>query len=136
MTEEGNIIDLNVDPTFIEEGIYSLPKDYVKYEKGSMLIKELDQLAGVIKNGDKVTHETYSLFISYQNEAKKILQEYAESNIADSSRVLALMEKLNGICVSLKELDMRHGLLENNKGPTSSKDVQRLRDMLSGYSAN
>ena len=134
--EEGRVTDLNVEPTYIEEGVYSMSKEYAKYEQGNLLIKEIDQLAGVIKAGDNVTSETYSLFISYQNEAKKILQEYAEANVADSSRVLALMEKLNGICISLKELDMRHGLLENNKGPTSSKDVQRLRDMLSGYSAN
>lgn len=115
-----------------------MPKKKVKsmdkgrFEDVFVLINELDQLAADIKHGT-TSAGTYRLFIQYQNEAKRALQEYAELNPADSPRVLEQTQRLNRICSALKTLDKHHDLLQENAGPTSAADILQLRDVLKGY---
>ena len=139
--------------SYVPEGLYNgpvmseaakpwysrlMPKKKVKsmdkgrFEDVFVLINELDQLAANIKHGT-TTAGTYRLFIQYQNEAKRALQEYAELNPADSPRVLEQTQRLNRICSALKTLDKNHNLLQENAGPTSASDILQLRDVLKGY---
>ncbi len=139
--------------TYVPEGVYNgpvmseaakpwyaklMPKKKVKsmdkgrFEDVRVLINELDQLAADIKHGT-TTAGTYRLFIQYQNEAKRALQEYGELNPADSPRVLEQTQRLNRICSALKTLDKHHNLLQENAGPTTAADILQLRDVLKGY---
>lgn len=106
--------------------------DKARFEDVFVLINEIDQLASNIKNGT-TTAGTYRLFIQYQNEAKRALQQYAELNPADSPRVLEQTQRLNRICSALKTLDKHHNLLQENAGPTTAADILQLRDVLKGY---
>ena len=138
---------------YVPEGVYNgpvmsdatkpwyarlMPKKKVKsmdkgrFEDVFVLINELDQLAADIKHGT-TSAGTYRLFIQYQNEAKRALQEYAELNPADSPRVLEQTQRLNRICSALKTLDKHHNLLQENAGPTTAADILQLRDVLKGY---
>ncbi|MBP5616961.1 MAG: hypothetical protein J6X06_04140 [Elusimicrobiaceae bacterium] len=134
LTKDGQLEELAEDMPYIEEGSYTLPTDYAKYEEAQDLIqKDLFQLAHRILNGTGVDVNTYRLFIEYQNRALVDLQQYTMHNLADSKRALDLKRELNGICLTLKKADDMSGILDTNAGPTSKQDIQALRDMLDGF---
>jgi hypothetical protein len=123
---------LSANPSYIEEGTYTLPKGYEKFTEAQALLGEIDNQAAVIRQGKTGSH-TYGKIIDYQNRFKQLLAEYAANNAGESGKVALLNKRLNAIMKALKEADRRSNLLKKKAGPTSEEDIQKMRDVLKGY---
>ena len=131
ISKEGTLETLAETPVYMAEGEYALPQAYEKFEEAKLLIQEMNQLAGKIRDNN-VRSDTYKLFIQYYNRVRDNLTLYGKLNLADSNRVLLMEQELEQLCRALKKGDAMSGILETNKGPVSSSDVQLLRDLLQG----
>ncbi len=129
---DGLLAQVPENPVYVPENQYTMPQEYEKFEETKLLVREMNNLAGQIRDGKGVQNTTYQLFMDYYNRVRDNLVAYSKLNVADSNRVLAMEQELIKICQELKKADATSGLLELNKGPVSMKDVQALRDMLDG----
>ncbi len=123
---------LRASTQYVEEGVYTLPQDYSKYEEARDLVREIKQLILHDVYGGQVTVDTYTNIIEYYNRVHEALPAYKAANMADASRVLALEEELNSILNGLKESQQSVGILDVQAGPTKPADVQALKDLLEG----
>ena len=129
---DGALKEVPQDLGYVPEGQYALPQAYEKFEEAKLLVREMNNLAGQIRDGKGVQSTTYQLFIEYYNRVRDNLVDYSKLNVADSNRVLSMEQELMQICQTLKRADAMSSILETNKGPVSVQDVQALRDMLDG----
>ncbi len=129
---DGLLSELPENPRYVPEGQYTTPQGYEKFEEAKMLVREMNNLAGQIRDGQGVQVTTYQLFIDYYNRVRDNLVDYSKLNVADSNRVLVMEQELMKICQELKKADAMSDILVTNKGPVSMQDVQALRDMLDG----
>lgn len=121
-------------PSYMLEGDFALVDNYRDFMKAKDLINELDVLAKNIKRGGSaVTAETYAQFVRYHTWTKQLLQQYAETNPAESGRVKVEEDRLRSICRSLKLSNARANTLRKNAGKTPAEDVQLLEDILQAY---
>ncbi len=123
---------LNSDLQYIEEGMYDMPAHFEQYQEARSLIHEIQQLVLHDIYGGQVTADTYANIITYYNRVQKALTQYKEANMADSPRVLELNESLNDILRGLKKRQKQLGILDDNAGPTDTKHLQALKDLLAG----
>lgn len=123
---------LNPNLDYVEEGLYSMPANYEKYEEAKNLIREIKQLVSHNIYGGQVTADTYTNLITYYNRVQQALPLYKASNMADSPRVLALEEELRDILRGLKTRQAQLDILDENAGPTSAENIQALKDLLEG----
>lgn len=129
---EPGTLQLRETPGYIEEGLYELPAYYTSYEAARMQLKEIDQMAFNLRNGNQID---YAKFAEYLTRIRANLLQYENANPADSIRVMTARRTLNNVCLLLAQEDKTRGLL--NVLDTDSQQVkqgkQALRDLLSGY---
>ncbi len=120
------------NPVYVEEGLYELPSKYTSYEEARMLIKEIDQMAYNLRQGNPIDYEK---FAEYLTRAREALIEYEKDNPADSIRVMVQRRTLDNLCKLLAQKDKTNGILDIKD--TDSKQIragkQAMRDLLSGY---
>ena len=134
ISANGMLNELPANPMYVTENVYTMPSLYEKFEESKQLVQEMNLLAGRISTGTNVQSNTYALFMDYYNRVRDNLVAYSKLNVADSNRVLVLEQEMYKVCAVLKQQDMSHDILDQNKGPVSQADVQALRDMLNGVS--
>ena len=122
---------LRQDPSYVEENIYKLPKDYGSYESARRVLDEMDQMAYTLSSGTPID---YKKFVDYMLRAREDLLTYEKANTADSKRVNELRRKMDQLCVWLNEQDSQKGFLTilPSDGPNVREGKQAMRDMLDG----
>ena len=124
-------------PAYMEEGAFGMPTNYKNLLEARDIIKELDQLATNIEQGGAaVNANTYSQFVQYHAEAKRLLQTYAAENPSESLIVKLEEEQIRLLCLKLKNANLSHNVLRANAGQTPAKDIQNLEDILRVYEGN
>lgn len=121
-------------PAYMEEGSFAMPINYRNLLEARDIIKELKQLATNIEQGGAaVNANTYSQFVQYHAEAKRLLQTYAAENPSESLVVKWEEARIRWVCLKLKNANLSHNVLRANAGQTPAKDIQNLEDILSVY---
>ncbi|MCI5820895.1 MAG: HAD family phosphatase [Elusimicrobia bacterium] len=117
-------------PAYMEEGSFAMPSNYRNLLEARDIINELKQLATNIEQGGAaVNANTYSQFVQYHAEAKRLLQTYAAENPSESLIVRAEEERIRSVCLGLKNANV----LRAHAGQTPAKDIQDLEDILRVY---
>ena len=121
-------------PAYMEEGSFAMPSNYRNLLEARDIIKELKQLAANIdQGGAAVNANTYSQFVQYHAEAKRLLQTYAAENPSESLIVRVEEERIRLVCLGLKNANALRKVLRANAGQTPEKDIKNLEDILSVY---
>lgn len=117
-------------PAYMEEGSFAMPSNYRNLLEARDIINELKQLATNIEQGGAaVNANTYSQFVQYHAEAKRLLQTYAAENPSESLIVRGEEERIRSVCLGLKNANV----LRAHAGQTPAKDIQDLEDILRVY---
>lgn len=117
-------------PAYMEEGSFAMPNNYRNLLEARDIINELKQLATNIEQGGvAVNANTYSQFVQYHAEAKRLLQTYAAENPSESLIVRVEEERIRLVCLELKSANV----LRAHAGQTPAKDIQNLEDILRVY---
>lgn len=121
-------------PAYMEEGSFAMPSNYRNLLEARDIINELKQLATNIEQGGAaVNANTYSQFVQYHAEAKRLLQTYAAENPSESLIVRVEEERIRLVCLGLKNANALHNVLRAHAGQTPAKDIQNLEDILRVY---
>lgn len=121
-------------PAYMEEGSFAMPSNYRNLLEARDIINELKQLATNIEQGGAaVNANTYSQFVQYHAEAKRLLQTYAAENPSESLIVRVEEERIRLVCLGLKNANSLHNVLRAHAGQTPAKDIQNLEDILRVY---
>ena len=109
---------------YIPEGTYSMPKNYELYEEGTILVNEIEQLSYQVSRG-QADPDDYAQIIEYYTRASRVLNAYADANLADSPRVNVQMERISTVFKTLQGMDLQAA----NPG-ASPEDIQKLKDAM------
>ena len=121
-------------PAYMEEGSFAMPSNYRNLLEARDIINELKQLATNIEQGGAaVNANTYSQFVQYHAEAKRLLQTYAAENPSESLIVRVEEERIRLVCLGLKNANALHNVLRAHAGQTPAKNIQNLEDILRVY---